>query len=49
MMSVVDATGAWVEYYEDYKPRSTRYRPWESGINLDAALKYVGRKYGLTL
>jgi hypothetical protein len=29
---------AWVEYYEDGKPFNTRCRPWESGINLEAAI-----------
>jgi len=48
MMLVVDATGAWVEYYENNKPMGTRCRPWESGINLEAAIYYaLGEKdYG---
>ncbi|MGI6705109.1 MAG: hypothetical protein ACOX6S_02205 [Clostridia bacterium] len=41
MLSLVDDTGAWVEYYEDHQPQGTRYRPWESGINLEAALYYA--------
>jgi hypothetical protein len=49
MTSIVDPTGAWVEYYSDYKPHGTRCRPWESGINLDAAISYISRKYGLDL
>ncbi len=49
MMSLVDATGAWVEYYENLKPHGTRYRPWESGINLEAALAHLARKYGIAL
>ncbi|MDX9973115.1 MAG: hypothetical protein RBU21_09005 [FCB group bacterium] len=47
MMSVVDPTGVWVEYYEDNQPRGTRCRPWESAINLEAALAHVFRKYQL--
>jgi hypothetical protein len=47
MMSVVDQTGVWVEYYVDYQPKSTRCRPWESAINLEAALEHVFRKYEL--
>lgn len=41
MLTLVDDTGAWVEYYEDHQPQGTRYRPWESGINLEAALYYA--------
>jgi len=43
MLSLVDDTGAWVEYYEDHRPQGTRYRPWESGINLEAALYYAAK------
>ena len=41
MMLILDPTGAWVEYYMDDKPYNTRYRPWESGINLEAAINYA--------
>jgi len=41
MMMILDPTGAWVEYYEDGKPRGTRCRPWESAINLEAALHFA--------
>lgn len=44
MLSVIDPTGSWVEYYEDGKPFNTRCRPWESGINLEAALNYAMKK-----
>ena len=45
MMSVIDATGSWVEYYEDDRPIGTRCRPWESGINLEAAIHYMERNW----
>lgn len=41
MMSVIDSTGAWVEYYDEGRPMGTRCRPWESGINLEAAIEYA--------
>ena len=41
MMSVLDDTGSWVEYYKDGKPQGTRYRPWESAINLEAAILFA--------
>lgn len=41
MMLLLDETGAWVEYYIDEKPAGTRCRPWESGINLSAAIRYA--------
>jgi hypothetical protein len=45
MMSVLDESGAWVEYYKDGKPKGTRYRPWESSINLEAAILF-GQSFG---
>jgi hypothetical protein len=41
MFSLIDPTGAWVEYYDNNQPRGTRYRPWESGINLEAAIIFA--------
>lgn len=41
MMSLIDQTGSWVEYYDNEKPCSTRCRPWESAINLSAAINYA--------
>lgn len=38
MLSVIDECGAWAEYYENGRPSHTRCRPWESGINLLAAI-----------
>ena len=43
MLSLVDATGAWVEYYVDHRPMGTRCRPWESAVNIDAAVKWALR------
>lgn len=40
-MAAVDESGAWVEYYNDGKPMGCRYRPWESGINIEAIIKYA--------
>lgn len=39
-LSVIDPTGAWVEYYENGMPQGTRYRPWESAINIEALIQY---------
>ena len=41
MLGIVDDADAWVEYYRDGKPFGTRCRPWESGINLQAAIAYA--------
>lgn len=41
MMNALDETGAWVEYYMDGKPNGTFCRPWESAINLEAALWFA--------
>lgn len=41
MLDLLDHTGTWSEYYEGNHARGTRYRPWESGINLEAALVYA--------
>jgi hypothetical protein len=43
MMDVRDAAGAWVEYYRDDAPVGCPCRPYESGINLEAALRYAAR------
>jgi len=39
MLSLRDATGVWVEYYINDMPFNTMCRPWESGINIMAAVK----------
>lgn len=41
MMDLRDETGTWCEYYLNGIPNGCRYRPWESGINIEAAIKYV--------
>lgn len=41
MMGLRDDSGAWVEYYVDGQPSGCRCRPWESGINIEAAIKYA--------
>jgi hypothetical protein len=41
MLDVLDDTGAWVEYYQDGTPSGTLCRPWESAINIEAAIEYV--------
>ena len=41
MMALRDDSGAWVEYYVDGQPSGCRCRPWESGINIEAAIKYA--------
>jgi hypothetical protein len=43
ILALADPTGAWVEYYADHRPRGTRCRPWESGINIEALLHYARR------
>jgi len=45
-LSLADDTGAWAEYYRDHKPQSTRCRPWESAINVEALLHWIEREYG---
>lgn len=40
-LKVVDETGVWCEYYHDGIARSTRCRPWESAINIEAILTYL--------
>jgi hypothetical protein len=40
-LSITDDIGAWSEYYINDEPSGTRCRPWESGINLEALIKYA--------
>ena len=47
-LSVTDSTGVWAEYYIKDVPYSTRYRPWESAINLEAVLNLVEKNQGGT-
>ncbi len=40
MMFVLNDTGSWVGYYKD-GTYGTRYRTWESAINLEAAVLFA--------
>jgi hypothetical protein len=44
MMNLRDSAGAWVEYYENGIPLGCRCRPWESGVNVEAAIRYMEKK-----
>jgi len=44
-LSILDSTSVWVEYYVKGKPYLTRCRAWESAINLEAVIHYIGKKY----
>ncbi|MCL2361071.1 MAG: hypothetical protein FWC73_04555 [Defluviitaleaceae bacterium] len=41
MMSILDPTLAWVEYYDGDTPWNCRSRPWESGLNIEAIISYL--------
>lgn len=43
-LDVIDDTGAWTEYYENHVPQGSRYRPWESAINIEALLHWAARR-----
>ena len=43
LLELRDPTGAWVEYYSGRQPSGTRYRPWESGMNLCGLIHAVKR------
>jgi len=43
-LELADSSGAWAEYYVDGAPRLTRYRPWESAINIEALLHWAERQ-----
>jgi hypothetical protein len=40
-LSVTDSAGIWSEYYNDHIPQGTRYRPWESAINIEALIRFA--------
>ena len=44
MLEARDDTGVWVEYYDEGGPKGCRYRPYESGINLDAIVRYIDKR-----
>lgn len=41
LLELRDEAGAWSEYYDQNQPVGTRYRAWESAINVDALLRYA--------
>jgi hypothetical protein len=41
LLSLLDEVGSWSEYYVEDQHAGTRYRPWESGINIDALITYA--------
>ena len=41
ILSLLDPTGSWVEYYDNDVPANCRARPWESGINIEAVIEYI--------
>lgn len=41
LLSLLDEAGSWAEYYQEGKPVGTRYRAWESSINVDALMTYA--------
>ncbi len=43
LLSLIDEAGAWSEYYIADAHAGTRYRPWESAINIDALLEFAQR------
>jgi hypothetical protein len=42
-LSVTDSSGVWSEYYNNHLPQGTRYRPWESAINMEALIKFANQ------
>jgi hypothetical protein len=46
-LSVTDSSGVWSEYYNNHLPQGTRYRPWESAINIEALIKFA-KQYTIT-
>ena len=47
LLDLLDEAGAWSEYYVADQPAGTRYRPWESGINIDALIEYATEGFSL--
>jgi len=39
LLGLREATGVWCEYYSNGCGSNTRYRPWESAINLCGLLR----------
>lgn len=42
-LAVADSAGVWSEYYMNNTPYLTRYRPWESAINIEALIKFANQ------
>lgn len=40
LLRLLDEAGAWVEYYKNGVAFNTRCRPWESGINIEALIRF---------
>ncbi len=40
IFNLLDEAGAWVEYYKNGVAFNTRCRPWESGINIEALIRF---------
>ena len=43
-LNIADEFGTWSEYYHNDEPRGTRYRPWESSINIEALIEFAKNK-----
>lgn len=41
LLELRDEAGVWSEYYDKNAPAGSRYRAWESGINIDALMQYA--------
>jgi len=44
MMNLRDDSGSWVEYYNSGRAMGCKCRPWESGVNIEAAIRYWENK-----
>lgn len=44
LLRLLDEAGAWVEYYKNGLAFNTRCRPWESGINIEALIRFEEKK-----
>ncbi|MGI6705510.1 MAG: hypothetical protein ACOX6S_04365 [Clostridia bacterium] len=47
-LSLLDPTGAWVEYYDGDSPHNCRARPWESAMNIEGVIAYIEKEYSAT-
>ena len=44
LLTLIDDTGSFAEYYNNDTPFNTRYRPWESAINLYAVIQCIAQR-----